>query len=80
MESWLASEPRSPAPSPSLTCAMTLPQAGSDTLLSPKLWMLKAPMRSADAPVAPSAQSTASRTRGPPMAPGRWAGKGRWRQ
>lgn len=57
-----------PPPGPGLTCAMTPPQAGSDTLLSPKLWMLKAPMRSAAAPVAPSAQSVASRARGPPMA------------
>ena len=55
-------------PAPGLTCAMTPPQAGSDTLLSPKLWMLKAPMRSAAAPAAPSAQSAAIRARNPPMA------------
>lgn len=63
--------PRSPAATPprapSLTCAMTPPQPGSDTLLSPKLWMLKAPMRSAWALEAPSAHSMASKVRGPPM-------------
>lgn len=71
------SHPRGPAaalpPVPGLTCAMMLPQAGSVTLLSPKLWMLKAPMRSAVAPAAPRAQSAASRTWGPPMAESRWA-------
>ena len=59
---------RDPAPAPSLTCAMMPPQPGSDTLLSPKLWMLKAPMRSAWAPAAPRAQSAANKVRGPPMA------------
>lgn len=56
---------------PGLTCAMMLPQAGSVTLLSPKLWMLKAPMRRAAAPAAPRAQSAATRTRGPHMAESR---------
>lgn len=67
-----ASQPLwSPAATPpgdqGLTCAMMPPQAGSDTLLSPKLWMLKAPMRSAAALAAPRAQSAASKARGPPM-------------
>lgn len=66
-----------PPPVPGLTCAMMLPQAGSVTLLSPKLWMLKAPMRSAAAPAAPRAQSAASRTWGPPMVESRWAGRDR---
>lgn len=57
----------SPAPA-RLTCAMMLPQDGSNALLSAKLWMLKAPMRSAATPAAPSAQSAANRARGPPMA------------
>lgn len=47
---------------------MTLPQTGSDTFLSPKLWTLKAPTRSAADPTNLSTQTATSRIPGPPMA------------